>query len=89
MSHRLPILKKLVVPVAALAFSLAVGCASGPSQAEMDALEKQRMAAEAAEQKVAELQAEKARLERKVAEKKASKQAADEKLAVIKKNMAQ
>ena len=64
--------------VAALSLPLLAGCAGGPSQEELSLLEEKRMAAEAAEKKVAEKKAEKARLERKVAEKKAAKKAAEE-----------
>ncbi|NKB71002.1 MAG: hypothetical protein GKR89_28355 [Candidatus Latescibacteria bacterium] len=61
---------------AGLALALVTGCSRGPSQEELSSLEQQRMAAEAAEKKVAEKKAEKARLERQVAEKKATKAAA-------------
>ena len=64
--------------VAALSLPLLAGCAGGPSQEELSLLEEKRLAAEAAEKKVAEKKAEKARLERKVAEKKAAKKAAEE-----------
>ena len=63
---------------AGLALALVTGCSRGPSQEELSSLEQQRMAAEAAEQKVAEKKAEKARLERQVAEKQAIKAAAQQ-----------
>jgi len=70
--------------VAALSLPLVVGCAGGPSQEELSLLEEKGLAAEAAEKKVAELKAEKARLERKLAEKKAEKKALEDKKAAVK-----
>ena len=55
-----------------LALPLVSGCAGGPSQEELGSLEERRNAVAAAETKVADLKAEKARLERKLAEKKAA-----------------
>jgi ribosomal protein L9 len=69
--------------VVALSLPLVVGCAGGPSQEELSLLEEKRMTAEAAEKKVVELKAEKARLERMIAEKKADKQALQEKLEAV------
>jgi len=86
MSRPLPLIRKLSslgLTVVALSLPLVVGCAGGPSQEELGLLEEQRMAAEAAEKKVVELKAEKARLERMVAEKKAEKQAIQEKLDAV------
>ena len=57
---------------ALLALPLVSGCAGGPSQEELGSLEERRNAVAAAETKVADLNAEKARLERKLAEKKAA-----------------
>ena len=86
MSRPLPLIRRLSslgLTVVALSLPLVVGCAGGPSQEELGLLEEQRMAAEAAEKKVVELKAEKARLERMVAEKKAEKQAIQEKLDAV------
>lgn len=55
----------LVIPVVS-------GCAGGPSQEEMSSLEERHKAVAAAENKVADLKGEKARLERTLAEKKAA-----------------
>ena len=57
---------------ALLALPLVSGCAGGPSQEELSGLEERHKAVAAAETKVADLKAEKARLERKLAEKKAA-----------------
>ena len=72
---------------AALFLPLMAGC-GGVSQEEMDALEKQRQTTVAAEQKVSELKADKARLERKLAERQATKKALKDKLAATKWNLA-
>lgn len=79
-------LASLGIFVAAL--FLVVGCAGAPSQEELSLLEEKRLTAEAAEQKVVELKADKARLERKLAEKKAEKQALEEKLQTVKATVA-
>ena len=71
MSH-LSTLRSLGLALLAVALPLVVGC-GGVSQEEMDALEKQRQTTLAAEDKVAQLQAEKARLERNLADQKATK----------------
>ncbi len=86
MSH-LSTLRSLGLALLAVALPLVVGC-GGVSQEEMDALEKQRQTTLAAEDKVAELQAEKARLERNLAEQQATKQALEDKLAATKTNLA-
>jgi predicted RNase H-like nuclease (RuvC/YqgF family) len=86
MSRRFSI-KRLGITLAAIALPLVVGC-GGVSQEEVAVLDKQRIAAQAAEKKVGDLQAEKARLERKLAEKKASKTALKEKLAKTQANLA-
>ena len=86
MSH-LSTLRSLGLVLLAVALPLVVGC-GGVSQDEMDALEKQRQTTLAAENKVAELQAEKARLERNLAEQQATKQALEDKLAATKTNLA-
>jgi len=86
MSH-LSTLRSLGLALLAVALPLVVGC-GGVSQEEMDALEKQRQTTLAAEDKVAELQAEKARLERNLAERQATKQALEDKLAATKTNLA-
>jgi uncharacterized protein YcfL len=80
-------IRKLGIGLAAIALPLVVGC-GGVSQEEMAALDKQRLAAESSEKKVADLQAEKARLEHKLAEKKATKKALEQKLAATKQNLA-
>ena len=69
-----------VVAVTALALSLLAGC-SGVSQEELSVLEQKRQAMEAAQQQLADKQAEAARLERKVAEKQATKNALGDKKA--------
>ena len=71
---RFPTLRSLGIALVAVAVPLMAGC-GGVSQEEMDALEKQRQTTVAAEQKVSELKAEKARLERKLAERQATKKA--------------
>ena len=86
MSH-LSTLRSLGLALLAVALPLVVGCGS-ISQEEMDALEKQRQTTLAAEDKVAELQAEKARLERNLAEQQATKQALEDKRAATKTNLA-
>ena len=53
----------------------------------MAAIEKQQLATEAAEQKVADLQAQKADLESQLAEKKATKKSLEEKLAGTQNNL--
>ena len=85
MSH-LSTLRSLGLALLAVALPLVIGC-GGVSQEEMDALEKQRQTTLAAEDKVAELQAEKARLERNLAEQQATKQALEDKLAATKTNL--
>ena len=86
MSH-LSTLRSLGLALLAVALPLVIGC-GGVSQEEMDALEKQRQTTLAAEDKVADLQAEKARLERNLAEQQATKQALKDKLAATKTNLA-
>ena len=54
-----------------LSLPLVFGCAGGPSQEELSNIEEQRKVVAAAENKVADLKADKAQLERKLAEKKA------------------
>ncbi len=86
MSCRLPKLRRLSavgLAVVALSFPVLGGCARRPSQQEISLLEEQRMAAEAAEMKVAELQSEKATLEQEIAEKQATKRALEEKLETV------
>jgi hypothetical protein len=86
MSRPLPLIRRLSslgLTVVALSLPLVVGCAGGPSQEELSLLEEKRMTAEAAEKKVVELKAGKARLERMIAEKKAEKQALQEKLEAV------
>jgi len=63
---------------AVLALPLVSGCAGGPSPEELGSLDERREAVAAAETKVADLKAEKARLERKLAEKKADLKRAQE-----------
>ena len=86
MSCRLPKLRRLSsvgLAAAALSLALLAGCAGGPSQEELSLLEGKRLAAEAAEMKVVELKAEKARLERRVAEKRADKKALQQRLEAV------
>ena len=84
---RFPTLRSLGIDLVSVALPLMAGC-GGVSQEEMDALEKQRQTAVAAEQKVSELKADKARLERKLAERQATKKALRDKLAATKRNLA-
>jgi len=84
---RFPTLRSLGIALVAVALPLMAGC-GGVSQEEMDALEKQRQTTVAAEQKVSELKADKARLERKLAERQATKKALRDKLAATKRNLA-
>ena len=84
---RFPTLRSLGIALAVVALPLMAGC-GGVSQEEMDALEKQRQTTVAAEQKVSELKADKARLERKLAERQATKKALRDKLAATKRNLA-
>ena len=84
---RFPTLRSLGIALAVVALPLMVGC-GGVSQEEMDALEKQRQTTVAAEQKVSELKADKARLERKLAERQATNKALRDKLAATKRNLA-
>ncbi len=84
---RFPTLRSLGIALAVVALPLMAGC-GGVSQEEMDALEKQRQTTVAAEQKVSELKADKARLERKLAERQATNKALRDKLAATKRNLA-
>ena len=84
---RFSTLSSLGIALAAVALPLVAGC-GGVSQEEMDALEKQRQATVAAEKKVDELQAEKARLERKLAESQATHKALTDKLDATNSNLA-
>jgi len=84
---RFSTLRSLGIALVAVALPLMAGC-GGVSQEEMDALEKQRQTTVAAEQKVSELKADKARLERKLAERQATKKALRDKLAATKRNLA-
>ncbi len=84
---RFSTLRSLGIALAVVALPLMAGC-GGVSQEEMDALEKQRQTTVAAEQKVSELKADKARLERKLAERQATKKALRDKLAATKRNLA-
>lgn len=79
MSRRLPIGKCgwLRLGAAVLTLAFAIGCAGGPSQKELSALEQKRQSTESAEKLVAEKKAEKARLERMLAERKAQKKSAE------------
>ncbi len=86
MSRRFAISRRFGIGLAALALPLVVGC-GGVSQEEMAALDTQRSATEAAEQKVVDLQAEKAGLERQLAEKKSAKNALEQKLTATKANL--
>ncbi len=85
-NRRLPIGKYFFLGLVATALSLPLlsGCARGPSQEELSALEEKRQAVKAANKQVQEKKAEKAHLERKVAEKKATKKALEEKRAATK-----
>ena len=84
---RFSTLRSLGIALVAVAVPIMAGC-GGVSQEEMDALEKQRQTTVAAEQKVSELKADKARLERKLAERQATKKALRDKLAATKRNLA-
>ena len=84
---RFPTLRSLGIALAVVALPLMAGC-GGVSQEEMDALEKRRQTTVAAEQKVSELKADKARLERKLAERQATDKALRDKLAATKRNLA-
>mgnify|MGYP005713836573 CR=1 FL=1 len=86
MIRRFAKIKSLGAGLAILALPLVAGC-GGVSQEEMAALEKQQLATEAAEQKVADLQAEKAGLESLLAEKKATEKDLEEKLAGTQDNL--
>jgi len=79
-------IRRLGVGLAFVALPLVAGC-GGVSQEEMAAIEKQQLATETAEQKVADLQAQKADLESQLAEKKATKRALEEKLAGTQDNL--
>jgi hypothetical protein len=85
MSRRLPIGKCgwLRLGAAVLTLAFAVGCAGGPSQKELGALEQKRQSMESAQKLVAEKKAEKARLERTLAERKAQKQSAEARKAAV------
>ena len=86
MIRRFAKIRRLGAGLAIAALPLVAGC-GGVSQEEMAALEKQQLATEAAEQKVADLQAEKAVLEGQLAEKKATKSNLEEKLAGTQNNL--
>ena len=86
MIRRFAKIRSLGAGLAILALPLVAGC-GGVSQEEMAALEKQQLATEAAEQKVADLQAEKAGLESLLAEKKAIENDLEEKLAGTQDNL--
>ena len=86
MIRRFAKIRSLGAGLAILALPLVAGC-GGVSQEEMAALEKQQLATEAAEQKVADLQAEKAGLESLLAEKKATEKDLEEKLAGTQDNL--
>ena len=79
-------IRRLGFGLAFLALPLVAGC-GGVSQDEMAAIEKQQLATETAEQKVANLQAEKAGLKSQLAEKKATKRALEKKLAGTQENL--
>ena len=79
-------IRRLGIGLAFVALPLVAGC-GGVSQEEMAAIEKQQLATETAEQKVADLQAQKADLESQLAEKKATKRALEEKLAGTQDNL--
>lgn len=86
MIRRFATIRRLGVGLAFVALPLVAGC-GGVSQEEMAALDKQKVATEAAEQKVVDLQAEKASLESQLAAKKATKSALEEKLAGTQNNL--
>ena len=85
--RRFSTFRSLGIAMAIAALPLIVGC-GGVSQEELGALEQQRQTTVAAEQQVADLQAEKARLERKLAEHQAEKKALEDKQAQTKRNLA-
>ena len=87
MTYRLPFIRRFTaLMLTAVAFSLpfTVGCSGRPSQEELSLLEERRLAAEAAEKQILELQAEQARLERKIAEKRGEKQELQAKMETVK-----
>ena len=86
MIRRFAKIRSLGAGLAILALPLVAGC-GGVSQEEMAAIEKQQLATETAEQKVADLQAQKADLESQLADKKATKRALEEKLAGTQDNL--
>ena len=86
MIRRFATIKRLGVGLTFVALPLLAGC-GGVSQEEMTALEKQQLATEAAEQKVADLQAEKAGIESQLAGKKATKSDLEETLAGTQDNL--
>ena len=86
MIRRFAKIRRLGAGLAIVALPLVAGC-GGVSQEEMAALEKQQLATEAAEQKVADLQAKKAGLESLLAEKKATEKDLEEKLAGTQDNL--
>ena len=75
------------VVAAVLVDGLIAGCSAVPNQKELSLLEEQRQAMEAAEDKVAEGKAEKARLESELADAKAELKALDEKKAATEANL--
>ena len=86
MIRRFATIRRLGVGFAFVALPLVAGC-GGVSQEEMAAIDKQQLATETAEQKVADLQAQKAGLESQLAEKKATKKALEERLAGTQDNL--
>ena len=87
MTYRLPFIRRftaLMLTAVAFSLPLTVGCAGRPSQEELSLLEERRLAAEAAEKQILELQAEQARLERKIAEKRGEKQELQAKMETVK-----
>ena len=86
MIRRFATIKRFGVGLAFVALPLIAGC-GGVSQEEMAALEKQQLATEAAEQKVAGLQSEKAGMESQLAEKRATKSALEDELAGTQDNL--
>ncbi len=79
--------KDVQIVAAFLAAGLIAGCSAVPNQKELSLLEEQRQAMEAAEDKVAEKKAEKARLESELADAKAELKALDEKKAATEANL--
>lgn len=73
---------------AVVALGAIAGCSGGPSPKELSHLEEQREAMAAAEQKVAQQKAEKARLGRRRADKEAEQGAADQRKAETEANLA-